>query len=149
MYMRSKGALMRDHNNEDNGVGHPVYSNHWSHSQQRWALQRCTESEIFDTDSAPASAEWTPTPKYFKVLDSDSCLNSKVIYLKAVAIDQRWAESHFSDSDSAPAPHFKTPVPAPTLKNFETSTPIPNNTPKTSQVTDIKKVLSILPHEEK
>jgi len=29
----------------------------------------------------------TPTPKHFKVLDSDSCLNSKVIYLKAVAID--------------------------------------------------------------
>jgi len=47
--------------------------------------QRCTESEIFDSDSAPPSAEYTP--KHFKVLGSDSCLNSKVIYLKAVAID--------------------------------------------------------------
>jgi len=26
---RSKGLLMRDRNNEDNGVGHPIYSNHW------------------------------------------------------------------------------------------------------------------------
>ena len=26
------------------------------------AYQRCTESEIFDSDSAPASAEYTPTP---------------------------------------------------------------------------------------
>ena len=51
------------------------------------ADQRCTESEIFDSDSAPASAEYTPTPKHFKVLDPDSCLNSKVNYLKAVAID--------------------------------------------------------------
>jgi len=24
--------------------------------------QRCTESEIFDSDSTPASAEYTPTP---------------------------------------------------------------------------------------
>jgi len=33
MHTRSKGAaLMRDHNNEDNGVGHPIYSNHWLHS---------------------------------------------------------------------------------------------------------------------
>jgi len=29
MYTRSKGLLLRDRNNEDNGVGHPVYSNHW------------------------------------------------------------------------------------------------------------------------
>jgi len=29
----------------------------------------------------------TPTPKLFNVFDSDSCLNSKVNYLKAVAID--------------------------------------------------------------
>jgi len=28
------------------------------------------ESEIFDSDSATASAEYTPTPKHFKVLDS-------------------------------------------------------------------------------
>ena len=41
--------------------------------------QRCTESEIFD--SAPASAEYTPTPTHFKVLDSDSCSNSKANYL--------------------------------------------------------------------
>jgi len=47
--------------------------------------QRCTESEIFDCDSAPA--EYTPTPQHFKVLDSDSCLNSKENYLKAVPID--------------------------------------------------------------
>jgi len=49
--------------------------------------QRCTEFKIFVSDSAPASAKYTPTPKHFKVLDPDSCLNSKVIYLKAVAID--------------------------------------------------------------
>jgi len=49
--------------------------------------QRCAESEIFDSDSAPALAENTPTQKHFKVLDSDSCLNSKVNYLKAMAID--------------------------------------------------------------
>ena len=49
--------------------------------------QRLTESEIFDSDSALASAEYSPTPKSFKVLDSKSCLNSKVIYLKAVAVD--------------------------------------------------------------
>jgi len=48
-------------------------------------VQRCTESEIFD--SAPTSAEYTPTPKHFKVLDTDSCLNSKVNYLMAVVID--------------------------------------------------------------
>ena len=29
-------------------------------------LQRCTESEIFDSDSAPASAEYTPTPLRLK-----------------------------------------------------------------------------------
>jgi len=45
----------------------------------------CRESEIFDSDSAPASAEYTPNPTQFKVLDS--CSNSKVIYLKAVAVD--------------------------------------------------------------
>jgi len=52
-------------------------------------FHRCTESEIFDSNSAPASAEYTPTPlrNIFKVLNSDSCLNSKVNYLKAVAID--------------------------------------------------------------
>ena len=43
--------------------------------------QRCTESEIFDSDSTPASAEYTPTLKDFKVLDSDFCLNSKMNYL--------------------------------------------------------------------
>ena len=43
--------------------------------------QRCKESEIFDSDSAPASAEYTPTPKHFKDLHFDSCLNSKVNYL--------------------------------------------------------------------
>ena len=48
---------------------------------------RTTESEIFDPGSVPALAEYTPTPKHFKVLDPDSCLNSKVNYLKAVAID--------------------------------------------------------------
>jgi len=37
------------------------------------------ESEIFDSDSAPASAEYTPT--HFKVLGSDSCSNFKVNYL--------------------------------------------------------------------
>jgi len=37
------------------------------------------ESEIFDSDPTPASAEYAPT--YFKVLDSDSCSNSKVNYL--------------------------------------------------------------------
>ena len=42
--------------------------------------QRCTEFEIFDSDSAL-------TLKHFKVLDFDSCLNSKVNYLKAVAVD--------------------------------------------------------------
>jgi len=42
---------------------------------------RRTESEIFDSDSAPALAEYTPTLKHFQVLDSDSCLNSKVNYL--------------------------------------------------------------------
>jgi len=47
---------------------------------------RTTESEIFDPGSVPALAEYTPTPKHFKVLDSDSCLNSTVISLKAVAI---------------------------------------------------------------
>jgi len=89
-------------------VGQPLLV-FWSHTEQSWmfalivaallkityivlhllpiAYQRCTDSEIFDSDSAPASAEYTPTPKHFKVLDSDSCLNSKVIYLKAVAID--------------------------------------------------------------
>ena len=30
---------------------------------------------------------YTLTPIHFKVLDSDSCFNSKVNYLKAVAID--------------------------------------------------------------
>jgi len=30
---------------------------------------------------------YAPTPKHFKFLDSYSCLNSKVNYLKAVAID--------------------------------------------------------------
>ena len=40
--------------------------------------QRCTQSEIFDSDSTPASTEYTPT--HFKVLDSDSCSNSKVNY---------------------------------------------------------------------
>ena len=43
--------------------------------------QRCTESEIFDSDSPPASAEYTPTPTHFKVLDSDSFSNSEVNYL--------------------------------------------------------------------
>jgi len=43
--------------------------------------QRCTESETFDSDSAPASAEYTPTPAHFNVFDSDSCSNSKVNYL--------------------------------------------------------------------
>ena len=53
--------------------------------------QRLMESEIFDSDSAPASAEYTPTPKHFKVLDSDSCLNFKANYLKAVVIyTPRW-----------------------------------------------------------
>jgi len=48
---------------------------------------------------------------------------------------QRWVKSHFSDSDSAPAPRFKTPATAtaPTLKIFETSTPTPANTLKTSK----------------
>jgi len=41
--------------------------------------QRCMESEIFDSDSAPALAEYTPT--HFEVLDSDFCSNSKVNYL--------------------------------------------------------------------
>jgi len=45
------------------------------------------ESEIFVSDSAPASAEYTLTLKHFKVLDSDTCSNSKVYYLKAVDID--------------------------------------------------------------
>jgi len=49
--------------------------------------QRWTESEIFNFDSAPASAKYTLTLKHFKVLDSGSCLNSRVNYLKAVAID--------------------------------------------------------------
>jgi len=44
--------------------------------------------------------------------------------------EQRWAESPFSDYDSTPASHFKTPAPTP--KNFETSTPTPVNAPKTS-----------------
>jgi len=34
------------------------------------------ESEIFDSDSTPALAEYTPTPKHFKVLDSNSGLIS-------------------------------------------------------------------------
>jgi len=50
----------------------PYPAHHWS------AAQRCTESEIFDSDSAAASAD---TPTHFKVLDSDSCWNSKVNYL--------------------------------------------------------------------
>jgi len=29
-------------------------------------LQRCTESEIFDADSTPASAKYTPTPLRFR-----------------------------------------------------------------------------------
>jgi len=32
---------------------------------QRGPDQRCTEFEIFDSDSTPASAEYTPTPKHF------------------------------------------------------------------------------------
>ena len=36
---------------------------------------------MFDSDSAPALTEFTLTPKHLKVLDSDSCLNSKVNYL--------------------------------------------------------------------
>jgi len=40
-------------------------------------------------------------------------------------------EPHFSGSDSAPASGFKTP--APTRKKFETSTPTPVYTPKTSK----------------
>jgi len=39
------------------------------------------ESEIFNSDSALASAEYTPTLIHFKILDSDSCSNSKVNYL--------------------------------------------------------------------
>jgi len=31
------------------------------------------ESEIFNSDSALASAEYTPTLIHFKILDSDSC----------------------------------------------------------------------------
>ena len=34
------------------------------------------ESEIFDSNSTPA--EYTLTPKHFKVLNSNSSLNSKV-----------------------------------------------------------------------
>jgi len=45
--------------------------------QQRYYTgQRCMESEIFDSDSTPALAEYTPTPKHFKVLDSNSGLIS-------------------------------------------------------------------------
>jgi len=33
MSTRSKGLVMRDRNNEDNGVGHPVYSNHWHRTE--------------------------------------------------------------------------------------------------------------------
>jgi len=53
------------------------------------------------------------------------------LLLECEALRQRWAEPLFSDSDSPPAFDFKTP--ALTLKNFETSTPTPVNTPKTSK----------------
>jgi len=51
--------------------------------------QRCTEFEIFDSDSAPA--EYTPTPLWLqnilKFWTPTPAENSKVNYLKAVAID--------------------------------------------------------------
>jgi len=50
-----------------------------------------------------------------------------------LSLYQRWAESPFPHSDSTPAPGFKTPAPAPTPQNFETSTPTPVHTPKTSK----------------
>jgi len=56
--------------------------------------------------------------------------NSRVPY-------QRWAESHFSDSDSAPAQCFKTLAPTP--KSFETSTPTPVCTLKTSKYLILKR----------
>jgi len=52
--------------------------------------QRCTESEIFDSDSTPASAEYTPTPKHFQVLDPDSCLNSKLNAINFCLNDCVW-----------------------------------------------------------
>jgi len=52
-----------------------------SRSGNRIMFNTGTESEIFDSDFTPALAEYTPTPKHFKILDSDSCLNSKVNYL--------------------------------------------------------------------
>jgi len=35
-------------------------------------LQWCTQSKIFDSDSTPALAEYTRTPKHFQFLHSDS-----------------------------------------------------------------------------
>ena len=43
------------------------------------SYQKCTESEIFDSDSAPA--EYTSTPTHIKIFDSDSFSNPKVNYL--------------------------------------------------------------------
>jgi len=34
-------------------------------TRKQWTHQWCTESKIFNSDSTPALAEYTPTPKHF------------------------------------------------------------------------------------
>ena len=55
-----------------------------SHPLVKCSCQRCTEFEIFDSDSAPASAEYTPTRRIARDFDGGGANNNQVSTFKYI-----------------------------------------------------------------